>query len=220
MSVVKLLKKSYGSFSIDIQHWSLLDQGITVLWGRSGSGKSTLIRILCGLERADFQWLWGSGQEVQDLAALMPGERRLGVVFQGYDIFPHMSAEQNIEFALIARNIRKKDILNFWNTLIERLDIGSFLKRPAHLLSGGEKQRVALARALIVRPRMLILDEPFAALDPELRSEARRLVLDLIQNENIPALIVTHDEADVQVLADKVSHLAGGRIVKEEQFVR
>ena len=216
MSSVKLLKKNYGPFSIDIEDLSLLDQGITVLWGRSGSGKSTLIRILCGLEKAPFQWMWGSGSSVQDLALLSPEARRLGVVFQSYDIFPHMTAEQNIEFALLARNFNRSDVLSVWSALVERLELGPFLKRPSHLLSGGEKQRIALARALIVKPRMLILDEPFAALDPELRSEARRLVLELIQTERIPALIVTHDEADVGVLADKVSHIAGGRITKEE----
>lgn len=216
MSLVRQLKKDYGDFLIEIPEWEILDQGITVLWGRSGSGKSTLIRLLCGLEAASFQWTWGQGPQKTDLAVLPPGKRNLGVVFQSYDIFPHMTAEQNIEFALKARGLQKSEKKTSWDKLVHRLNLGSFLSRPASLLSGGEKQRVALARALIAEPRMLILDEPFAALDPELRSEARQIVLELIQNEKIPALIITHDEEDVRTLGNKVTHISNGRILKEE----
>ncbi len=219
MSLVKNLVKHYGDFTLKVSHWEILDRGVTALWGRSGSGKSTLIRILCGLEDASFQWLYSEEGNEVDLAQMETPRKRLGVVFQNYDIFPHMTAEQNIEFALISRGQQRAQHLGRWSQLIDRLEIRSFLHRQGNLLSGGERQRVALARALISKPRLLILDEPFTALDPDLRQESRKLLKDLVSMDQIPVLLVTHDETDVAQLANKVSYIASGSIQKEENIL-
>lgn len=209
MSVVRNLRKKYSDFEISIPEWQLNDQGVTTLWGPSGSGKTTVLRILTGLEMAD-GWSWDF--QGQDLAQLSAPERRLGVVFQSYELFPHLSARENILFAAEARKISIEKADQKLTDLTESLQLKKFLDRKSELLSGGEKQRVALARALMGEPRFLLLDEPFSALDEELRDEARRLVKSVIQQAKIPALMITHDQRDVEVMGGKVSQIHDGRI--------
>ncbi|WII70724.1 ATP-binding cassette domain-containing protein [Bdellovibrio sp. 22V] len=210
MSFVENLNRDYGDFKLDIESWEILDEGVTVLWGPSGSGKTSVFRILLGLEacpgmRWNFQGV--------DLAKMKTPQRRLGVVFQTLDLFPHLSAEENILFAARARDVEAKKAADRLKELTEILQMGSFLKRPASVLSGGEKQRVAIARALMGEPRLLLLDEPFSALDQELREESRKLVQQVIATEKIPTLLVTHDQRDVEALADKVTKIRDGRLV-------
>ncbi|WP_374029653.1 ATP-binding cassette domain-containing protein [Bdellovibrio bacteriovorus] len=210
MSFVENLHRDYGDFKLDIESWEILDEGVTVLWGPSGSGKTSVFRILLGLEacpgmRWNFQGV--------DLAKMKTPQRRLGVVFQTLDLFPHLSAEENILFAARARDVEAKKAADRLKELTEILQMGSFLKRPASVLSGGEKQRVAIARALMGEPRLLLLDEPFSALDQELREESRKLVQQVIATEKIPTLLVTHDQRDVEALADKVTKIRDGRLV-------
>jgi ABC-type sulfate/molybdate transport systems ATPase subunit len=205
MSSVENLIKDYGDFKLEIPTWSLPTTGVTALWGPSGSGKTTLFRILIGLEPcAGLCWLWPSANGFIDLASLPVGERRLGVVFQNYELFPHMTAAQNIQFAAESRRIQHSEYLRVLATLVEQLRIGGLMDRSARVLSGGEQQRVAIARALIGQPRMLLLDEPFSSLDSDLRSEARQLVKNVIRQQKIPALIITHDKEDLLALADRV----------------
>jgi sulfate transport system ATP-binding protein/putative spermidine/putrescine transport system ATP-binding protein len=212
MSVVSHLKKDYSDFKLDIDQWEILDHGITALAGPSGSGKTSILRILLGLEKCpSLQWIF----QGTDLAQLAPPDRRVGVVFQGYDLFPHMSAQENILFAAQARKIAVPLQNQRMQKLIEQLELSSFLVRPAALLSGGEKQRVAIARALIGSPRILFLDEPFSAMDESLREKARQLVRQVLAEENIPALLITHDDRDIQALANKVSAIDSGRIVNK-----
>lgn len=212
MSLVENLFKSYGEFKIDIPAWEILDAGVTVLWGPSGSGKTTVFRLLTGLEPVPaLRWIFNG----QDLARMRVPQRRLGVVFQSLDLFPHMTAEENILFAAKAREVPNEDAYDKLMELTDVLQMKLFLNRKAGVLSGGEKQRVALARALIGRPRLLLLDEPFSALDQDLRQESRVLVKKVIERENIPTLLITHDPLDVEVLANKVSILKQGRLVEE-----
>lgn len=209
MSVVEHLHKTYDGFNISIPHWELLEQGVQVLWGPSGSGKTSIFRILLGLEKCPgFQWKWGD----QDLAQISMQDRRLGAVFQTLDLFPHLSARQNIFFAAQARKIESKRANERFDQLSSLLKMQSFLDRRAELLSGGEKQRVALARALMSFPRMLLLDEPFSALDSALKIEARKLVKTLVLETQTPALLVTHDPKDVDALADKISEIRDGKL--------
>lgn len=210
MSYVENLHRDYGDFKLDIDSWEILDQGVTVLMGPSGSGKTSVFRILLGLESCPgMKW---SFQGI-DLAKLKTPQRRLGVVFQTLDLFPHMTAEENILFAARARNVEAKKVSERMKELSVVMQMSSFLNRKAAVLSGGEKQRVAIARAIMGEPRLLLLDEPFSALDQELREESRKLVKRVIETEKIPTLLVTHDPRDVEVLANKVTNIRHGRLV-------
>jgi sulfate transport system ATP-binding protein/putative spermidine/putrescine transport system ATP-binding protein len=211
MSWIENLEHRYSDFRVSIPKWEILDSGITVLWGPSGSGKSTILRLLLGLEPGKYSWSLGG----EDIGKLSLGEKRLGIVFQSYDLFPHLSGFDNVEFALAARKIRGVEAAQRLKDLSEKLALEMFWHRKARLLSGGEQQRIALARALIARPRALLLDEPFSALDEPLRREARQHLLSVISAEGIPAILITHDRDDVRELAAKVSVLKAGEIVRE-----
>ncbi len=211
MSLVENLNVKLENFQIEIPRWEILDQGITALLGPSGSGKSTVFRVLLGLQACPtLKWVF----EGVDLAKLPIRERRLGVVFQSYELFPHLTARGNILFAAEARKIPHNETQSVMARLMEELRMESFMDRKVSLCSGGEKQRVALARAIIGRPRILLLDEPFSALDEELRAEARVLLKTILKNYQIPAVMVTHDSRDVQELASKVSKMAHGKLIK------
>lgn len=209
MSVVENLNKKYDGFEIRIPRWEILDQGVTALWGASGSGKTSVFRILLGLESCPgLQWKWGD----VDLAKLPTPKKHLGVVFQNLDLFPHMSAEENILFPVKARDIPLQKAGDRFRKLTQVLQLNSFMDRRAELLSGGEKQRVAIARALMSFPRMLLLDEPFSALDEALKKEARQFLKQLLQETQTPSLLITHDERDLEFLADKVTKIDRGQI--------
>jgi ABC-type sulfate/molybdate transport systems ATPase subunit len=209
VSWVRNLKRNYGDFSVDIPEWEILDHGVTALWGPSGAGKTTVFRLLLGLDSApgltwDFKGV--------DLARLATPDRRLGVVFQTLELFPHMTARQNIQFAADARRIAVTDARAHLSELSQVLALESFLDRRMTHLSGGEKQRVAIARALIGRPRILFLDEPFSALDADLRTEARQLMQRVIEQEGVPTVLITHDAQDLAAFGGKVSEIKNGRL--------
>ena len=215
MSFVENLRLDYGDFKIDIPQWEILDQGVTVLSGPSGSGKTSVFRALLGLETSPtMKWSFAG----QDLARLKTPQRRLGVVFQTLDLFPHMTAKENILFAARAREVNQEKARGRLKDLAQILKMESFLDRQAGVLSGGERQRVAIARAIMGEPRLLLLDEPFSALDQELREESRKLVRSVIDSENIPTLLVTHDQKDVDILANKVSFIRQGKIIEEKNL--
>lgn len=209
MSIVKNLKKNYSNFNLSISEWEIPDQGVSALCGPSGAGKTTIFRILCGLEECQgFEWHYKG----IDLARLPVEAKRLGVVFQGYELFPHMTVEENLLFSLKARGLKTeaKSKIKDW---IEKLNLSRVAKTRSDLLSGGEKQRTALARALIAEPQFLLLDEPFSALDIDLRSAARNEVKNVLSELNIPALLITHDKEDIEVLAKYVFEIMNGKLV-------
>ena len=209
MSTLKNLEKDYGDFLLKVPQVEIPDQGLTVLWGSSGSGKTSLLRQLIGLETTpEMSWLF----QQEDLCRLSIGERRLGVVFQSYELFPHLSGKDNVMFALEARGLKARDVENALSLLKERLQLEKFWERSARQLSGGEAQRIALARALVARPRMLLLDEPFSSLDVQLKSEARFLLKKLISELKVPAVLVSHDPED-KLSADHVLEMASGQIL-------
>lgn len=214
MSLIKNIFRDYGDFVLDVPSWDIPESGITALSGPSGSGKTSLLRLLMGLEPCPgFEWWY---REI-DLAQLSVAERKLGVVFQSYELFPHMTAEKNILFAAEARKVLKPR--ERFERLVETLKLQNCLETKAHRLSGGEKQRVALARALIGEPRWLLLDEPFSALDEDLKFEARSLVKKLVQEWNVPTILVTHDARDIEFLASAVAKMDSGKIISTTSHI-
>ncbi|MBL7689450.1 MAG: ATP-binding cassette domain-containing protein [Bdellovibrionaceae bacterium] len=223
MSVVKCLEHDYGDFKIAIHNWEILDHGVTAFLGPSGSGKSSVIRHLLGLEKSDqLQWYWTEGAEQVDLASMPIRDRRLGVVFQNGELFPHMTAKQNIEFAadaaVVSRGANRSEVAASVGRLIQDLSLERATETLAVNLSGGERQRVALARALVGRPRLILLDEPFSALDAELRRDVRAMVFRVLAEHKIPALLVTHDPEDLVGLQGKLTRIQDGRIVEDRSM--
>ena len=217
MSFARKIDRSYQSgnseeFTLTIPEIEFLDRGVTALIGPSGSGKSSVLRVLAGLDACPgFSWEF----ENIDLAQLPIRERRLGIVLQSYELFPNMTAEENICFAGQVRGRSPNDIQTDLARWSERLQFHSILKRKVRYLSGGEQQRVALARALMGKPRCLLLDEPFSALDLELRQEARELLKQTLEEAKVPAILVTHDQADVNALAEKTIRILAGKLSRE-----
>ncbi len=211
MSFIKNLQYSIEDFKLAADNLEIPDKGITVLMGPSGSGKSTFLNILIGLEKPQsFTWIY----EGVDLSQLPIEERRMGVVFQSYDLFPHMTAEENIMIVLKARHTKPKQIemLEQLQMMKQQLKIEKCWQTKAAHLSGGEKQRVALLRAVVSNPRILLLDEPFAALDESMREESRLLVKEFIHLVGVPAMLVTHDAGDVKALATNLLIIENGQI--------
>jgi ABC-type sulfate/molybdate transport systems ATPase subunit len=209
MSTITNIHKKFGDFVLDIPLMDICDEGVTAVLGPSGSGKSSLFRVLMGLEDCPgASWKFANDM---DLLKLPVRERRLGVVLQSFELFPHLSVIENIDFARAARGLKgsaKETNLD----LLRQLGLIEILQRSAAVLSGGEQQRVALARALVAEPRMLLLDEPFSALDESNRSAARDLVKQVLFKTKISTLLITHDERDVTALAAQVHRLKAGRL--------
>lgn len=179
-------------------------QTVAIL-GPSGSGKSTLLKVVAGLERMD------SGQLVfdgQDITTLPPERRRFALMFQDFALFPHLSVQDNVAFGLVEQGVAKRQARLQACATLERFGMGQFALARVPQLSGGEQQRVALARALITQPRALLLDEPFSALDAELRLQLRTEFQSRITEQRMATLWVTHDEAEARAMGD-----AGYRVV-------
>lgn len=205
MAEIKNINLKLGSFHLQINKLDLPDHGVTAIIGPSGSGKTTFFNVLVGVLNPS-GWSWIS--DGVDLAQLEISERKLGVVFQSYDLFPHMTAAENVKLIYLAQGL--KDFNRFINPYVEKLSLGNCWNTKASELSGGEQQRVALLRALVSQPRILLLDEPFAALDPNSRDAARATVREILRHIQIPVYMITHDENDVKELAQHVVSIANG----------
>ena len=186
---------------------------LVALLGPSGSGKTTLLRIVAGLERADRGTVELGGVDVSEAPAR---ERRVGFVFQNYALFAHMTIAGNVAFGLRVRPRRERPsdaaIAARVDELLARMELAGFADRYPHQLSGGQRQRVALARALAVDPRVLLLDEPFGALDARVRGELRTWLRRLHEGTGLTTVLVTHDRDEAIEVADRVAILRNGRI--------
>jgi sulfate transport system ATP-binding protein len=209
---LKNVKKLYGTQAV-VRDISLeIDPGeMFVLLGPSGSGKSTLLRIIAGLTTQDSGTIYLNGI---DVTALPPQKRRTGFVFQNYSLFKHMTVAQNIAFGLeiervprAQREARVRELLE----LIELSDLGDRL--PAQL-SGGQQQRVAVARALAQKPHVLLLDEPFGALDVKIRGQLRQNLRAIQKQLNVTAILVTHDQDEAFELADRIGVIDDGHLLE------
>ena len=202
--------KRFGEFvalddvSIDVQSGSL-----TALLGPSGSGKSTLLRVIAGLEVADTGDVYISGTEA---TALAPQKRGVGFVFQHYAPFTHMTVWENVAFGLKTRRRPKEEIRKRVDELLELVQLSGLGRRYPAQLSGGQRQRMALARALAPEPEVLLLDEPFGALDARVRVELRQWLLRLHDEMHVTTIFVTHDQEEALELADSIAVMNKGRV--------
>lgn len=186
---------------------------VTAIMGPSGAGKTTLLLTIAGLVRPDTGTITIDGEPVFDHARRLfvpPHRRKVGLLFQSLALFPHLPVWENVAYGL--QSAPKKQRRDAAMTWLERARAAPLADRRPGTLSGGEAQRVALARALASEPRLLLLDEPFSALNHELRAELADVLLELLAQTHTPALLVTHDLADAKRMASRVLSLDAGRL--------
>src|SRR5438876_6881675 len=208
--VVEHLTKQFGSFTaVDDISFHAEDGKVTALLGPSGSGKSTVLRMIAGLERPTAGRI-RIAQEDQTEASVQ--ERRVGFVFQHYALFRHMNVRDNVSFGLSVRRASRQDQRSRVGELLELVGLTGLAGRYPDQLSGGQRQRVALARALAPRPKVLLLDEPFGALDARVRRDLRRWLNELHDELGITSILVTHDQEEALELAQTVVVMNDGRV--------
>jgi sulfate/thiosulfate transport system ATP-binding protein len=210
------VSKSFGRFpALNNVSLQARDKEFLALLGPSGSGKTTLLRVLAGLEQPDAGEVRFDGE---DFLSIPVRRRQVGMVFQHYALFRHMTVAQNIAFGLTVRRRSerpsKSEVADRVADLLSLVQLDGLGKRFPAQLSGGQRQRVALARALAIEPRMLLLDEPFGALDAQVRRELRRWLRDLHDRAGVTTVFVTHDQEEALDLADRVAILRGGELIQ------
>jgi sulfate transport system ATP-binding protein len=204
------INKRFGDFvALDDVTVSLPTGQLTALLGPSGGGKSTLLRIIAGLERPDSGAIEIEGMQATKLA---PQKRNVGFVFQHYAVFKHMSVAKNVAFGLEIRNRPKAEIAARVEELLKLVHLSQFADRLPSQLSGGQRQRMALARALAVQPKVLLLDEPFGALDAKVRKELREWLRRLHDEMPVTTVFVTHDQEEALEVADEIVVINEGRV--------
>lgn len=211
-SIKRQLHGANGEFLLDVE-LQIAEGELIALFGPSGVGKTTLLRCLAGLDQPEQGSLIVNGESWLNSAArinLPPQHRRVGYMFQDYALFPNMTVRGNLEFALRKGSAKKRV-----DELLALMDIGELQQRKPDTLSGGQKQRVALARALASEPRLLLLDEPFSALDAEMRSRLQDEVLKLQRHFGITTIIVSHDVGEVYKLASRVLVMDAGKLAQQ-----
>jgi len=204
------VSKRFGTFSaVDRVSLEIPDGTLLALLGPSGSGKTTLLRIIAGLEMADSGRVVRDGEDITNQSAR---DRKIGFVFQHYALFRHMTVAENIGYGLRVRKRPKELIRERVSELLKLIRLDALEKRYPSQLSGGQRQRVALARALAAEPKVLLLDEPFGALDAKVRQELRVWLRKLHQEIHVTSVFVTHDQEEAFEVADQVVVMNQGRI--------
>ncbi len=208
--LIEHVGKRFGDFvALDDVSLTVPDGELTALLGPSGSGKSTLLRIIAGLELPDGGRIELSGR---DVTKVPPQQRGIGFVFQHYAPFKHMTVRDNVAFGLTIRKKPKKEIEAKVHELLSLVQIEQFADRFPAQLSGGQRQRMALARALAVEPEVLLLDEPFGALDARVRKELRVWLRKLHEQTHVTTVFVTHDQEEAMDVADQIVLMDHGKI--------
>jgi len=208
--VVRGANKHYGDFAaLDNVDFDVPSGSLTALLGPSGSGKSTLLRAIAGLDRPDTGTITINGRDVTNIP---PQRRGIGFVFQHYAAFKHLTVRDNVAFGLKIRKRPKAEITEKVDNLLEVVGLAGFQNRYPNQLSGGQRQRMALARALAVDPQVLLLDEPFGALDAKVREDLRAWLRRLHDEVHVTTVLVTHDQAEALDVADRIAVLNKGRI--------
>ncbi|HEY8054114.1 MAG: ABC transporter ATP-binding protein [Steroidobacterales bacterium] len=206
------LTKRFGDFAaVDAVSLDIRRGEIFCLLGGSGSGKTTLLRMLAGFESPTSGTIHIDGE---DMSSVPPYERPVNMMFQSYALFPHMSVEKNVAFGLEQEGASRGDIKRQVGEILDIVKMGSFGARKPHQLSGGQRQRVALARALVKRPKLLLLDEPLAALDKKLREHTQFELISIQQRLGVTFIVVTHDQEEAMTLGTRLGVMNHGRIAQ------
>lgn len=210
--VVNLAKRFGDNTVFEGIEFSISQGEFVTLLGPSGCGKSTLLRSLAGLNPVDKGEIWVNGKNITHQA---PQQRGIGMVFQSYALFPNMTVSENIAFGLRMQGQSKASITREVENVMELVSLTGKEKQYPNQLSGGQRQRVALARALVVKPRILLLDEPLSALDAKIRKHLRQQIRDIQKELNLTTIFVTHDQEEAMILSDRIFLMNQGEIVQQ-----
>src|SRR5437660_3807557 len=206
------LTKKFGDFvALDNVSLDIRRGEIFCLLGGSGSGKTTLLRTLAGFEAPTAGTIHIEGA---DMSAIPPYERPVNMMFQSYALFPHMNVEKNVAFGLEQEGTGRAAIRRQVGEMLDIVKLGGFGARKPHQLSGGQRQRVALARALVKRPKLLLLDEPLAALDKKLREHTQFELINIQEQLGVTFVVVTHDQEEAMTLSSRMGVMDHGQIVQ------
>ena len=209
---IKNISKKFGNvIALDNVSLSISKSELFSLLGSSGCGKSTLLRIIAGFEKPDSGSIILDGEDITNLP---PHLRPLNMMFQNYALFPHLNISQNIQFGLKEENLPKNEILERTREILNLLELTGLEKRKIYEISGGQQQRVALARCLVKKPKLLLLDEPLAALDKKLRIQTQFELVNLQYKLGITFIIVTHDQEEAMSLSDRMAIMKNGNILQ------
>jgi len=210
------IKKKLAFFDLDISF--TLKKGLLAVQGFSGSGKTTTLDCISGIKTPDSgyiklndKYMYSSDEKIN----IKPKNRHIGYVFQNYALFPNMKVKENILFGVDKKN---KDNVEYAMDLSERMKIEHLLDRYPSDISGGEKQRVSFARALAVKPKILLMDEPFSALDEDLKQRLYQDFLEIKSNEKIPMILITHNNTEAKMLSDEIIYVENGKIKRHEHI--
>jgi len=209
---IERVTKKFGDFvAVDDVSLGIYKKEIFCLLGASGCGKTTLLRMLAGFERPTAGRIFLDGADITDIP---PYERPINMMFQSYALFPHMTVEQNVAFGLKQDKVPKPEIAKRVADMLDLVKLGQFAKRKPHQLSGGQRQRVALARSLVKKPKLLLLDEPLAALDKKLREHTQFELINIQETLGVTFIVVTHDQEEAMTLSSRIGLMNHGEIVQ------